>query len=279
MSDERADAVSTGRDASARQRRARMAGKLQRALARSTRPPPTSRRSSDPSRSSIACSSSSSSASSTPARARSSTRSPARACSRRAPRRRRRDCRSCATGRHPGRCRASGGMSSPRPCAPPRYRHRRHAGHQRDLSRARAAHQRVRAAGRSRALRHLRRSAVHRKRALVPRKHPQLGQEDRRRDQQDRRPGATRGSRAGKRFVAEHAQALRTRSPKSFRVLASRSAAEDGRAGGEPVAGDRFDDLERYISSTLDQTERLRLKLLNPLGIGARLAQTTRHDD
>jgi small GTP-binding protein len=43
-----------------------------------------------------------------------------------------------------------------------------------------------------------------------------------------------------------------------------------------PIAGDRFDDLERYISSTLDEKERLRLKLLNPIGIGTRLIQTSR---
>ena len=41
------------------------------------------------------------------------------------------------------------------------------------------------------------------------------------------------------------------------------------------MAGDRFDELERYISKTLDQQERLRLKLLNPLGIGLRLVETT----
>jgi hypothetical protein len=42
------------------------------------------------------------------------------------------------------------------------------------------------------------------------------------------------------------------------------------------IPGDRFDDLEHYIANTLDQKERLRLKLLNPIGIGTRLIETTR---
>ena len=34
----------------------------------------------------------------------------------------------------------------------------------------------------------------------------------------------------------------------------------------------RFPPLERYLVGTLDEVERVRLKLLNPLGVGARLA-------
>ena len=78
-------------------------------------------------------------------------------------------------------------------------------------------------------------------------------------------------------FVAEHARALLGVAPEIFPVSARRALRQKlGEAAGEPVPGDRFDDLERYISSTLDERERLRLKLLNPIGIGARLGQTMR---
>lgn len=42
---------------------------------------------------------------------------------------------------------------------------------------------------------------------------------------------------------------------------------------GDPAqwAGSRFEPLERYIHDTLDETSRLRLKFLNPLGVGDRL--------
>lgn len=78
-------------------------------------------------------------------------------------------------------------------------------------------------------------------------------------------------------FVAEHARALLGSEPEIFPVSARRALRRKlGEPVGEPVSGDRFDDLEQYISATLDEKERLRLKLLNPLGIGTRLAQTTR---
>ncbi len=80
-----------------------------------------------------------------------------------------------------------------------------------------------------------------------------------------------------RRFVAEHGRALLGSEPEIFPVSARRALRRKlGEEAGEPVPGDRFADLERYIDSTLDEKERLRLKLLNPLGIGARLAQTTR---
>jgi small GTP-binding protein len=77
-------------------------------------------------------------------------------------------------------------------------------------------------------------------------------------------------------FVAEQAQVLGTE-PVIFTVSARRALRQKlGDPVGEPIEHDRFDELERYISSTLDERERLRLKLLNPLGVGARLASTTR---
>jgi small GTP-binding protein len=78
-------------------------------------------------------------------------------------------------------------------------------------------------------------------------------------------------------FVAEHARALLGAEPEIFPVSARRALRKKlGEAIGEPVPGDRFDELEKYISTTLDEKERLRLKLLNPLGIGTRLVQTSR---
>jgi small GTP-binding protein len=78
-------------------------------------------------------------------------------------------------------------------------------------------------------------------------------------------------------FVAEHARTLFGNQPEIFPVSARRALrAKLGEPVGEPVAGDRFDELEQYISTTLDEQERLRLKLLNPLGIGQRLVETTR---
>ena len=99
-------------------------------------------------------------------------------------------------------------------------------------------------------------------------------------------------------FVADNARALLGTAPEVFPVSARRAlrrklaaagqgAAAAGEGAGdaadrhgagpvESIAGDRFDDLERYITSTLDEKERLRLKLLNPIGIGTRLVQTSR---
>jgi small GTP-binding protein len=68
-------------------------------------------------------------------------------------------------------------------------------------------------------------------------------------------------------FVADRAQALFGFSPEVFPVsarLAQRAKAGDT----EALAPSRFEALERYIVSTLDTGERLRLKLLNPLGVG-----------
>ncbi|HYU77966.1 MAG TPA: dynamin family protein [Vicinamibacterales bacterium] len=84
-----------------------------------------------------------------------------------------------------------------------------------------------------------------------------------------------------KRFVTEHAQALFGSKPEVFAISAreAQRAKDRGAAASAPpsnVAGDQFAELERYIGSTLDQQERLRLKLLNPVGIGLRLADSTR---
>jgi small GTP-binding protein len=79
-------------------------------------------------------------------------------------------------------------------------------------------------------------------------------------------------------FVADHARELLGTTPDIFPVSARHAmrkklAPESGTAA---VPGDRFEELEHYIAHTLDQKERLRLKLLNPIGIGTRLIQSTR---
>jgi small GTP-binding protein len=82
------------------------------------------------------------------------------------------------------------------------------------------------------------------------------------------------------RYVSEHAAALLGEPPQIFAVSA-RQAQEargggsggDGGKGGEEVwERSGFDAVEDYLLNTLDQEERVRLKLLNPLNVGLRLA-------
>jgi GTP-binding protein EngB required for normal cell division len=99
-------------------------------------------------------------------------------------------------------------------------------------------------------------------------------------------------------FVAQHAAALLGAAPDIFPVSARQAqrakAAAAATATADPtnpaatgtpgtpdaalLATSRFADLERFITGTLDQAERLRLKLQNPLGVAARLAQRYRDD-
>ena len=87
------------------------------------------------------------------------------------------------------------------------------------------------------------------------------------------------------RFVAENARQLLGTAPEIFPVSSRAALRRKLAAAGDetvvasapaPIEGNRFDELERYIGTTLDEKERVRLKLLNPIGIGARLVQTTR---
>ena len=76
-------------------------------------------------------------------------------------------------------------------------------------------------------------------------------------------------------FVAENARGLLGTSPDIFPVAARtalRAKTAPGGASG-PLAASRFEALEAYISGALDQKERVRLKLLNPLGVGLRLLE------
>jgi small GTP-binding protein len=74
------------------------------------------------------------------------------------------------------------------------------------------------------------------------------------------------------RFVGEHATKLLGSSPEIFSVsskLALRAKTEN-----DPLllARSRFPALENHVVSVLDDRERVRLKLLNPLGVGLALA-------
>ena len=71
-------------------------------------------------------------------------------------------------------------------------------------------------------------------------------------------------------FVAENARALLGSAPDTFRWRRAWPCAED-LPDGAALAASRFEALESYVSATLDEEERVRLKLLNPLGVGLRL--------
>jgi len=77
-------------------------------------------------------------------------------------------------------------------------------------------------------------------------------------------------------FIAGGAHELLGSSPAIFPVSARRAlAAKLGETDGDPaeaLAASRFPALERYLVDTLDQAERVRLKLASPVGVGERLA-------
>jgi small GTP-binding protein len=78
-------------------------------------------------------------------------------------------------------------------------------------------------------------------------------------------------------FVAENATALLGHTPEIFAVsarqaLEARSGDESEREGPWRASG--FEAMEEYLLRTLTQEERVRLKLLNPLNVGLRLAAT-----
>jgi small GTP-binding protein len=81
------------------------------------------------------------------------------------------------------------------------------------------------------------------------------------------------------RYVSEHASSLLGETPQIFPVSA-RLAMEardgpgnhNGKDASELWSQSGFDEVEDYLLNTLDQEERVRLKLLNPLNVGLRLA-------
>jgi small GTP-binding protein len=79
-------------------------------------------------------------------------------------------------------------------------------------------------------------------------------------------------------YVRRNAAALLGREPEVFSL--SSKQALDARAGAgdeEAWQASGFEAMEEYLLKTLDQRERVRLKLLNPLMVGVRLA--TKHKD
>ena len=73
-------------------------------------------------------------------------------------------------------------------------------------------------------------------------------------------------------FVREHATALLGEEPTIFPVSARQAMESRERGDEEAWARSGYDAVEEYLLKTLDQEERVRLKLLNPLNVGLRLA-------
>lgn len=73
-------------------------------------------------------------------------------------------------------------------------------------------------------------------------------------------------------FVAENARLSLGMTPEIFPV-SSRLALRSKEGEAELWQESRFEPLETYIRQSLDEKSRLRLKLMNPLGVGMRLAE------
>ena len=73
-------------------------------------------------------------------------------------------------------------------------------------------------------------------------------------------------------FVSDNFRTLLGVTPEVFPVAARLALrAKAGQDGPEAMARSRFEPLEGYIAGTLDEEERVRLKLLNPLGVALHL--------
>jgi hypothetical protein len=73
-------------------------------------------------------------------------------------------------------------------------------------------------------------------------------------------------------FVREHAQALLAEAPRLFPVSAREAVAARADGSAEAWRASGLDEVDTYLVRTLNQEERIRLKLLNPLNVGLRLA-------
>lgn len=73
-------------------------------------------------------------------------------------------------------------------------------------------------------------------------------------------------------YVRENAAALLGETPQVFAVSARLAAQARSQEAAELWERSGFDAIEEYLLRTLDQEERIRLKLLNPLNVGLRLA-------
>jgi small GTP-binding protein len=73
-------------------------------------------------------------------------------------------------------------------------------------------------------------------------------------------------------FVAENAKLLLGFTPEIFPVAARLALRAKTAGDAALLQTSRFEALERYIVDTLDEKERVRLKLMNPLGVAEHLA-------
>lgn len=76
------------------------------------------------------------------------------------------------------------------------------------------------------------------------------------------------------RFITENARALLGFTPEIFPVSAKQALRAKQTSDAALLAGSRFPALEKYIVATLDEKERIRLKLGNPLKVGQRVIGT-----
>lgn len=76
-------------------------------------------------------------------------------------------------------------------------------------------------------------------------------------------------------FITENARALLGFTPEVFPVSARQAFRAKQSDDAALLEKSRFEALERTIVSTLDEKERIRLKLSNPLGVGQRLITDT----
>lgn len=75
-------------------------------------------------------------------------------------------------------------------------------------------------------------------------------------------------------FVGRHAEELFGLRPEIIAVSARQARQARATQDETRYTASRFADIERYIEETLDEEERVRLKLLSPLGVARRLAET-----
>jgi small GTP-binding protein len=73
-------------------------------------------------------------------------------------------------------------------------------------------------------------------------------------------------------FIRENARDLLGFTPEIFPVSARLAQRARNGAGDEAWQASRFETIERYILETLDEEQRVRLKLLSPLGVAQHLA-------
>ncbi len=74
------------------------------------------------------------------------------------------------------------------------------------------------------------------------------------------------------RYVRENALALLGQTPEVFPVSSRQALAARSQGADDLWRETGFADVEKYLVETLDEKERVRLKLLNPLNVGLRLS-------